>query len=162
MFCTTCQDFTLHTVVYKDEINHLHYLPDLFKEENDHASICECGKQYETVLVRDIPKDKLKEQRERYKTFRSKQFEEGLNLFSMMGMGTTSSSFFDPVQDIKTRIIESDAGLEQEEKVIEDREREQRRLLKLEIEKFKNIQRNDICLCGSGQKYKKCCITKHQ
>lgn len=163
LFCTSCQDFTLHTLVYKDETDHQDYKYLKFEgEDQDHASRCKCGKQYETILVRDIPKDKLIEQRERFKAFRSKQLKEGLNIFSMLGMGTTSSSFFNSVEGPKTRIIESDAGLEQEEKIIQDRKKEQRRLLKLEIEKFKDVQRNDTCLCGSGLKYKKCCIVKHQ
>ena len=28
----------------------------------------------------------------------------------------------------------------------------------MEYEKFKNLGRNDKCGCGSGKKYKKCCI----
>ena len=31
------------------------------------------------------------------------------------------------------------------------------RILKEERLKFKDVGRNDICLCGSGKKYKKCC-----
>ena len=29
-----------------------------------------------------------------------------------------------------------------------------------EIDKYKNIKRNDLCPCGSGKKYKKCCLNK--
>lgn len=29
---------------------------------------------------------------------------------------------------------------------------------KAEAEKFKGTQRNDLCPCGSGEKYKKCCL----
>jgi uncharacterized protein YchJ len=157
LFCKKCQDFTLHIVIYKDETNHESYLPELFKEENDHASICKCGHHYETVMVSEIPKDKLTEQRERFKKQRQQRFNEQFNIFSAFG----GSSFFAPVES-KTRVIESDAGLEHEEKILEERRMEKVRLLNIEIERFKHVQRNDVCLCGSGLKYKKCCINKHQ
>lgn len=27
-------------------------------------------------------------------------------------------------------------------------------------EMYTNVRRNDICFCGSGKKYKKCCLNK--
>ena len=41
------------------------------------------------------------------------------------------------------------------DKCIKDKEEEEK--LKLLHERFKNIGRNDVCPCGSGKKFKKCC-----
>jgi len=30
------------------------------------------------------------------------------------------------------------------------------------VQNYKKLGRNDICTCGSGKKYKKCCGVKHQ
>ena len=32
----------------------------------------------------------------------------------------------------------------------------------LQFGRYSKIKRNDICLCGSGKKYKRCCINKVQ
>jgi len=36
--------------------------------------------------------------------------------------------------------------------------REEKEQIKQELLKFKGVQRNDTCPCGSGKKYKKCCL----
>ena len=61
-------------------------------------------------------------------------------------------------------IVESDAGQEAINKIIEEeriKEKERINNLKEEYNIFyKHLSRNDKCACGSGKKYKNCCINK--
>ena len=78
---------------------------------------------------------------------------------------------FSPVNDLfspdfnKKIIIESDGGQKFiDEKVAErrqaeqdEREEEKNKFL-ARYENFKKLGRNELCSCGSGVKYKKCCL----
>lgn len=133
-----------------------------------------CNTSHATIKLKDIPDDKLLEQRERYK----KQKKEKLNnllgggyLFSRRGtigkgmMGQLdemmSEDYPEPV------IIEADAGqksldeIEKRKRNIEITKRNIQRAKNYEEAlKYKDLGRNDICLCGSEKKYKKCCMNK--
>jgi len=148
-WCKNCQDFTVHN--YKDD----KYICDF------------CDTIYTDVYLKDIPKSKIEEQRQRYTEKEGDEYSklfgelaktpEEKNLEFMMDMFSPPGS--------KIEIIESDAGLnnirkrEREKRLKERAEYEEQKGKDLEeIKKYKGLNRNDICACGSGKKYKKCCL----
>jgi predicted nucleic acid-binding Zn-ribbon protein len=148
-WCSKCQEFTLH---------HTH----------GEKGCRDCGTVTESYIPKDIPREKLLEQRERYKNSTSKRnvFDTYLKFVQPGGNG---------LRDIlseewpKPEIIEDDAGQKLiDERIAEEKEkkwqeqREEEKRLKEEAKKFKGLGRNDKCACGSGKKYKHCCITKYQ
>lgn len=138
IWCKTCNNFTLH--------------------EFNKNTCNDCSTEYTSILLKDIPKEKLFEQRERYK--------KSNNVFSIYekiaGFSQNMSMFDPPGSDIEIR--ESDAGQKsideankrKREKELEERHIKRQEEIKL-ARKFKDLGRNDICLCGSGKKFKKCC-----
>lgn len=142
IWCTKCNEFELH-----------------YSDFNSKKLICkECDTVYTDVFLKDIPFEKIKEQRRRYKEYKKSQHAKLFSniMFSIDTLGNTE-------------IIESDAGQAELDK-IERAERDKRyeeRMKQREIEraeekKFRHLQRNDICLCGSGLKYKNCCWSRIQ
>ena len=154
LWCKTCKGWTLHSKGFK---------PDATNDCRD------CGTTHESTLLGDIPKEKLIEQRERYKEMNRNQMDS--LLFGMpFGLGTSvmmDMFFSEPGSDIK--IIESDAGqkvIDKAEKKRRDEIYEQRKKERQqqqeEAKKYKHLGRNDPCACGSGLKFKKCCLSKIQ
>lgn len=154
IWCKTCQDFTLHT-----------------SDGNDGSKCRECDTVYTDVYLKDIPKDKLEAQRKRYTESQGNVVDKYLGLFTetpeQRRIKEIAHMFSEPGSDVE--IIESDAG----QKKIDDRKRKERakRMAELreerekgveEYKKYKGLGRNDICICGSGKKYKKCCLQKIQ
>lgn len=147
-YCTTCNDFSLH----KELGNDLQ---------------CDCGKIHQPSLLKDIPEYKLLEQQERFRKQRTAKAIDNINaiasiyapmnIFSML-----SAPSLERCDLTEIIIVESDAGLKAEEKRIKQRHFEIISERKMELNKFSNVGRNDICLCGSDKKYKKCCYSKHQ
>lgn len=139
-WCKQCQDFTLQNT-----------------GEDESCRIC--GTITESYNLNEVPHEKLIEQQNRYRKMKMERFASILNVFEPV---------FDILSDMdeayKPRIIECDAGYKQieEERTQKRKERElQKELLQKEKkEKFSGINRNDICPCGSGKKYKKCCQSK--
>jgi hypothetical protein len=129
-----------------------------------HKSKCiECGIEHVPTKYKDIPKDKIMEQRERYKKSKSNAFNKLLNVY------TNPASIMFSAMEFEKDIIESDAG----QKYIDDLKKQeqterlniykkQKKDFLVELEKYTNIKRNDICICGSNKKYKKCCLSKIQ
>lgn len=159
-YCKTCEDFTIHDRVYIDEQKHDKFNSIKFIGDNTFESICDtCSTQYTHIDPSDIEESKIQLQRNRFKSKRKSDFEESLKYLS------------NPLNDImdmfkapgitELKIIEDDAGLEDEELLQRKIKKEQNAIILAEIERFKNVGRNDKCLCGSGKKYKKCCIDKH-
>jgi len=75
-----------------------------------------------------------------------------------MGFYATMGSIPSVERDLE--IIESDGGY----KAIEENRNkvlEEARVKREKAVAYKNLGRNDVCLCGSGKKYKKCCLTKY-
>jgi len=145
IWCKTCNEFELHYHNYKD--NNL---------------VCkECGTVYTDVYLKDIPKEKIIEQRKRYKLYRKESFNK---MFSRMAY-VSSLSMFNPFAETDdVEIIESDAGqraIDEEERQERKKEREQiiieREKEKERYKQFIKLNRNDLCICGSGKKYKNCC-----
>lgn len=121
-----------------------------FKVHDD--KICKsCDTEYSDVKLVDIPREKLEIQQERFRRSRNAEMTKVLNYFLMSGRVSSSNEI---------KIIESDAGLLTIEKYQREKEEKQREEKIDLLEKYKSIQRNDVCLCGSNKKYKKCCETK--
>jgi hypothetical protein len=140
IWCKSCNEFTLHGTGFEDKI----------------TTCNTCKTEYTEVYLRDIPKDKLLAQRERYKA-RNDFFD------TFLSMAQQPSSLYK--QEYDTKIIESDAGLKSIREERSKRYEEQIKLKKLQEEeelKYKNVGRNDDCLCKSGKKYKKCCLIRIQ
>ena len=134
---------------------------ELFAKEED-KFICEKGHEHITTLISDIPKEKVEEQRLRFKKQRSSEFQDMYGVLTSM-YGSPYGNMFgtnSPISEIK--IIESDAGLEFEEQEIRRKRNELIKFRKDELANYSKIGRNNICLCGSGKKYKKCHYNEHQ
>lgn len=155
IWCKSCKDFTLHDQVFCDENTHPRFKALSFNPEKPHDAeyICKCGCQYTDVTIGEMDADKVSEQRKRFKLQRSRDFKNRYNVFLTMGFGETSNE--------SHRIVESDAGLKALEKLEEEHRAKIKAQKKEELLRFKNVGRNDTCLCGTGLKYKKCCLLKH-
>jgi len=124
----------------------------------------ECETENTSYFLKDVPIEKILAQRKRYKEFKRKQFEEIISL-KFLTANIQQSMFTSPEENIE--IIETDAGQKKiDEKETQERNErynkiaEEKRALKEEYCKFKHLNRNDVCICGSGKKYKNCCLTK--
>lgn len=150
VWCKYCKEFTLH-------------LKPFGKSK---LSCNNCKLEYQEMRLGDIPSEKIIEQRARYikseSEFASTLFGSylniGVNVLDAM-MSETSD----------TEIIESDAGqkeideISRKEREEVQRNRQENRIKEKEqLEKFRNLRRNDKCLCGSKKKFKKCCWNKIQ
>ena len=136
IWCKKCNEFTLHN-----------------KSLSEENYICDsCKTVYTDIMLKDIPKDKLITQRQRYNDQKSKDL---LNMVNFMSAGFFNNN--------SVEIIESDAG----QKIIDQKINEKYKKLKEEqIEKeklqkqYSKLGRNELCFCGSGVKFKKCCYNK--
>jgi len=154
VWCKTCNDFILHT-----------------KKEEEDLKCGDCDTVYTEIFLKDIPEDKIIEQRVRYKDQKRAKLNETMRMFmesaesrkvkEMMHM------FSPPGSSYEKEIYESDAGQktidEENAKIREAQLEEEKRIKdeqKEEAAKYKGLGRNDICVCGSGLKYKKCCLIK--
>ncbi len=153
-YCKSCEDFTLHTRVYCDEPKHELFNQAIFDEGVKFVSICKCNTQYTPVNISDIDQDKIDKQRKRFKEKRTNDFYKMTNILSHIAMPTN----FGYSEDI----IESDAGLEHVEQIERQKKNAIIEARNVELKRFANVGRNDICLCGSEKKYKKCCLSKHE
>jgi uncharacterized protein YecA (UPF0149 family) len=147
-WCTTCQDWELFEF-------------DWFEHDiDDNEKICRtCENPLESgTKIGDIPKEKLAEQRLRYKNYKKRQFQQTMNIFGMLGMG--SNGMFNDFP--QTDIIENDAGQEAIDAERRKLEQEEKQRRKEEVAKYHGLGRNEPCRCGSGNKYKKCCLGRVQ
>lgn len=152
-WCSKCQEFTLHNTT-------------------DIKDCRECGTVTETYDISQIPIEKVLEQRKRYTAYQRSELKQALNYY----MNPTLNIFQEMMLEdsgvydlLSPKIIECDAGqkeIDKQQKAERDAERnrlnEERRLLLEEYKQFSKLGRNDSCACGSGLKYKKCCIIKFQ
>ena len=131
MWCKTCNDFTLHF----------------------HDDACKtCKTVYSDVYLSEIPKDKIIEQRQRYKASKQRSFSRMMGAYMTMGANVFAT-------DPNVTIVESDAGqksIDEEKQKEREEEKKKREELKQESLKYAKVQRNSPCLCGSGKKYKNC------
>ena len=141
-WCKTCNNFTIHSY------------PVLGSTD----LTCKCGTVWTTVTVGEIPKEKILEQRKRYKADRSERFRKTYSYLTLMGMlggGIDSTT-------IGMNVQETDAGLVEAEAIDKARREARDKAVREELDRFSKLGRNEPCLCGSELKYKKCCYAKHQ
>jgi len=162
LWCKECQDWKLFDRK-KLEI-------EVPEGKEDYEYTCrECGTPHVDILLGDIPKEKLEEQRARYNTKRKGQYTTLMREFTMDPEARQVKELLDmfgpPASS--TDIYESDAGQKKLDEIaqmkrqreIEEKEARKREIIN-ECVPFKNMARNDQCACGSGKKYKKCCMDK--
>lgn len=150
-WCKTCNDWTLHHSGFG----------------SDTSSCKVCKTEWTEITLGEIPKEKIIEQRERYNEGKKKS---GGVLGSYFAAAFGDSGGLDmrpPGSDVK--ITEEDAGQKaindaREKRIHEQwkRDKQAREELKEEYTFYSSLGRNDICLCGSGKKYKKCCLKKFE
>lgn len=140
-WCKECKDYT---VQHKD------------------GPCLKCGTATESYCLSEVPEEKIRQQRERYKNQRGASFLNSYLIFDLAMHGLPMHSF-NPLFEGATRLVESDAGQkeidEAYKKAIEERI-EARRKLEEEFLTYKGTGRNDKCPCGSGKKYKQCHLDK--
>lgn len=132
LYCNSCCDYTLHEFITIDK------------------AICSCGNNYVETPIENISSEVVNTQRNRYKRMlntSSKRTMEIL-LYNILSGNYTCD------------IIESDAGLEAEIMAERQAYYEKKKADKEYITRYKNLGRNDKCVCNSGLKYKKCCYKK--
>lgn len=152
IWCKTCNEFKLHS-------------RKVLFGSGEQPLICEtCKTEYSEIKLSDIPDEKLKEQRERYKISRRNDMNDIFGSYLSFGLlHAFSETGYEP------KIVESDAG----QNVIDEQVRKEREIKRNELlqkrnddlelkKKFHNLGRNEKCRCGSGKKYKKCCWQKIQ
>lgn len=146
-WCKTCNDWTLHRM-----------------NNNNDKQICnDCDTEFTTTYLIDIPEEKLIEQRKRYIESTNPMKVLTSILHDSSPSVQMAKMFQSPGSEIQ--ITEEDAGQKKirEQRVKEYNERYvERDRLRKEALKYKHLNRNDICICGSGKKYKQCCLSKYQ
>ncbi len=140
-WCNSCKDFTLHK-----------------KHIESNLKCRDCGNEGESYSISDIPEDKYTEQIDRWKVSRTKSIAgKYMTYLNMMG-----GNPFRENPDID--IVEDDLGYEKTERQFNEKVKSERDEKRAEQERLKNLYRgltrNDKCGCGSGVKFKNCCLSK--
>ena len=146
-WCKTCQDWTWHRKPFEIDVEDS-------KKSDWRCKACDT--EITDTTFAEIPDEKIIEQRQRYKEHKKEKFNRIMNIYA--GKGSMKSSGWG---DGNT-YLENDAGQKDiDEAIIQAKEKareEKRKQIAEYNEKFKGIGRNDICRCGSGIKYKNCCL----
>lgn len=142
-WCSKCGEWVLHSSPFESN-----------------KWVCDrCGSTHEPYYLKDVPTEKLEEQRKRYTDSKIKNI---MNVFSKL---SSNSNYYASLE-----IVESDAGQKEIDDLQKEKwkqyRKEKEELKKLYNEKYKDTNRNDDCPCGkvdsNGRplKYKKCCLKK--
>lgn len=126
-----------------------------------------CENVHEKTPLSEIPEEQLLEQRKRYIEWHSKEINKIFGEIMMSPEDHALKEFMHmfgkPGEEVI--ITESDAGQnaideQKRKKRAEEmaKYREEKERMKEYLIKYKGIQRNETCPCGSGKKYKKCCL----
>lgn len=147
-YCTNCKDFKVFAVggFY-----------DLTTGKNTMGFYClDCNSLFDrNYKLQDISIDKINQQRERFIKLRNKKFK------FMIELGLGAAIINDKLFNMSNNEIEEDdAGLINEENIIKQKVKEEQKQKAELIEKFGNQERNSLCSCGSGLKFKKCHLLK--
>ena len=154
LWCQKCQDWEL--------FEKRHPNPDeLFCNS--------CEEVHVKTLIKDIPEEKLLEQRQRYNRKKKQQYSKYMNEMLMdpesRQIREMVDMFREPGWD--TEIVESDAGQKQLDEIAREKRAKEieekeaaKNAFKQEALKYKGLTRNDKCACDSGLKYKKCCMDR--
>lgn len=152
IWCKVCEDWTLHVKPFAKDA---------------HWGCKICKTEYTDITYAEIPADKLAEQRTRFTKAKKNKRHDFIN-GGMLRILSDFGGAVDSFSEVREEIIECDAGQEaidkedERKRVVkyyEDRRKEQ--LRREEVAKYSVLGRNDVCLCGSGKKYKKCCLWKY-
>ena len=153
IWCKTCNDFTLPHRSHKN----------MLEDKPVEAQCNDCKTEYTDIFLSEIPEAKLVEQRKRYTEKKRKEMED---LFSFKFLSDMTRSPFDEDWP-KPEIVESDAGQKSIDEAAQKIRDEEHRLEQIDRQrqveekiKYSSVGRNDLCLCGSGKKYKKCCLQR--
>ncbi len=160
-WCTTCQEFELFESHLTSETTVLDADGKEIKKLSK-TSCDTCGNEYVPYSLSEVPEEKILEQRERYRQMKKKEFFGMLSAYQDMSKSNMLADMFGEVSDrpVGYTVKEDDAGQEAID-IAERAEREARRREEIEFkESHRGAQRNDKCRCGSGNKYKKCCLPK--
>lgn len=141
-WCSKCQEFTIQNV-------------------GEEGACTICGTITKTYKLSEVSEEKLIAQRERYNNKRKSYILKQLSTY--VKPSSASYNFFDEVGS-NVDIVEDDAGQKDIDE-INRKEREERLKAKQELKEeyqlfYKKLGRNDKCACGSGNKYKNCCLSK--
>lgn len=158
LYCTSCEDFKIHDRIYIDELSNPKRKEEDFKNTKTYVSYCQsCNTKHDEDIILNIDNSKIEQQQKRYLRARAKQTTEMFNHYT----GGLIKSLLEPFNGINsTEIIESDAGVIEQERINREKAKVAEIEAKKEFNTFKGIGRNDICRCGSNLKFKKCCFTK--
>lgn len=152
-WCKSCNEFTVQDMMT--------FFPE---KETSLCKTCKNTVNLDEIDLSEIPEEKILQQRERYKKYRSGQVSRIYNTYiketaedrkvkELIRMFSPPGT---PEQD-ERNIAETDAGLQK----LMEAERAERDRIKMEqkaqILKYSKVGRNEACICGSGLKYKKCC-----
>lgn len=152
LWCKTCNEYTLH-----------------LRDWNNPKHTCkECKSVFIETPLFEIPEQKRIEQNERWKKANSTAAKDVYLKTLLFGGALAATNMFGEVGS-DFEIHECDAGvmdvqrMEREERIKQSIERDNiRKQQRTEAARYTKLGRNDICICGSGKKYKKCCMSKIQ
>jgi uncharacterized protein YecA (UPF0149 family) len=151
MWCKQCQDYTLFNTPIQ-----------IGKSSEPQCRVCQ--KEFEEHYLSEVPEAKIMEQRERYK-LSERQSKE---LSSYLKILQASNNHFSQEWE-KPTIYETDAGQKRIDAIEYNKKVEKhnalvdaRNKLREEAIKYNKLGRNDTCLCGTGLKFKKCCLGKYR
>jgi hypothetical protein len=161
-WCTTCQEFELfeshltshETIIIDSEGSEI--------KKTSKTTCDTCGNEYVPYSLSEVPEEKILEQRERYRQMKKTEFIKMLSAYQDMSRSNILADMMREVSDkpVGYTVREDDAGQEAID-TAERAARDAQRLANIEFkEQFRGAQRNDKCRCGSGNKYKKCCLPK--
>ena len=160
-WCTTCQEFELFESHLTSETTVLDAEGKEIKKLSK-TSCDTCGNEYVPYSLSEVPEEKILEQRERYRQMKKTEFIKMLSAYQDMSKSNILADMFREVSDrpVGYTVKEDDAGQEAID-TAERAAREAKKLADIEFkEQYRGAQRNDKCRCGSGNKYKKCCLPK--
>ena len=138
-WCGTCNEF------------------ELFSTKEDDYVCDKCSSKHVDVEVSTIPAEKVEEQRNRFRNMRRTDFAKMMEVYQFMSANPGADM---PLQS--DSVMETDAGLLAIEKVEREKREAEQEAMRLDIEAHKGLGRNEVCKCGSGLKYKKCCLKRIQ
>ncbi len=160
-WCTTCQEFELFESHLTSETTVLDADGNEIKKLSK-TSCDTCGNEYVPYSLSEVPEEKILEQRERYRQMKKTEFIKMLSAYQDMSKSNILADMMREVADrpVGYTVKEDDAGQEAID-AAERAAREAKRREEIEFkESYRGAQRNDKCRCGSGNKYKKCCLPK--
>ena len=148
-WCKRCENFTLHRWISID---------------SSKALCCKlCNTEENGYFIKDIPEEKIIEQRKRYKGMKTSNFKKVIGMVDEM---KNQHSHFMSEPGESFNIIECDAGQKRIDGLRTQKYYEKKKELQEKkddyYQNYVHLQRNEKCSCGSGKKYKSCHLIEFQ